>query len=165
MNKSSYLIDKEPSMYEPEYDEFLNSIKTALMFNEWVDEMNEEYLLEEYGVRPGEIRAKLERADWLLYSTGELCKLLQYQSLVKHIVKLRLRMKYGAKEELLPLLRLQGVGRVRARALFRNKIKDIGAIKNANLSTVKSILGEKTAFSVKKQVGEEVKEGNLEGWN
>ena len=53
------LLDKEPSMYEPEYEDFLNSIKTALMLNEWINEKTEEYLLEEYNSRPGELRGKL----------------------------------------------------------------------------------------------------------
>tara|TARA_Y100000310_G_scaffold167856_1_gene167821 strand:- start:26322 stop:27854 length:1533 start_codon:yes stop_codon:yes gene_type:complete len=167
MGKMHYLIDKEPSMYESEYEEFLNSAKTALMFNDWIMEKDEDFLLETYNIRPGEIRAKIEIADWLLYSTGEMCKLLHYQDIVKHIMKLRLRLKYGAKEELLTLLRLKGIGRVRARAMHRNGIKDIGDVKKVEFRTLKNILGEKTSLDVKKQVGEEQikKEENLKQWN
>ena len=155
MQNYEYLMEREPSMYDPEYEEFLNSVKTSLMFNDWVEEKDEEFLLEEYGIRPGELRAKIERADWLLYSTSEICKLQHYPSIVKHIAKLRIRMRYGAKEELLPLLRFQGIGRVRARILFRNKIKDIGYVKNADLSLLKQLIGEKTSLSIKKQAGDE----------
>jgi len=142
-------------MYEPEYEEFLNSVKTALMFNNWISEQGEEFLLEEYNVRPGELRAKLDRADWLLYATEELCKILHFLSLIKEIVKLRLRLKYGVKEELLPLVRLENIGRVRARILFRNRLKDIKDVKNVDLSTLTQLLGEKTALSIKKQLGQE----------
>ena len=155
MHHYEYLMEKEPSIYEPEYEEFLNSIKTTLMFNEWINEKDEEFLLEEYGIRPGEINAKLDIADWMLYSAEEMSKLLHYQNMIKHIIKLRFRMKYGAKEEILPLLRLEGIGRVRARVLFRNKIKDIGDVKNADLSFLKQIIGDKTALNIKKQVGDE----------
>src|SRR3989344_5233058 len=87
---SSFLLEKEPSMYEPEYEDFLSSVKTALMFNNWINEQDEEFLLEEHNIRPAELRGKLELADWLLYATEELCTMLYYQSLVKEVIKLRL---------------------------------------------------------------------------
>lgn len=152
---SDYLLEDEPSMYEPEYEDFLNSIKTAMMFSQWANEQDEEFLLEEYNVRPGELRAKIDVADWLLYATEELAKILHFQSLLKEIVKLRLRLKYGVKEELLPLIRLENIGRVRARILFRNRIRDIKDVKEADLSTLTQLLGEKTALSIKKQLGQE----------
>lgn len=152
---SDLILENEPSMYEPEHEDFLNSVKTGMMFNYWISEQDEEFLLEEFNIRPGELRAKLEIADWLLYATEELSKILHYQSLIKEIVKLRLRMKYGVKEELLPLVRLENIGRVRARALFRNRMKDIKDIRNADLSTLTQILGEKIALSIKKQLGQE----------
>jgi len=152
---SNFLLENEPSMYEPEYEDFLNSIKTALMFNYWVNEQDEEFLLEEYNIRPGELKAKLDIADWLLYAAEEICKIMHYQSLIKEIVKLRLRLKYGVKEELLPLVRLENIGRVRARILFRNRLRDIKELRNADLSTLVQILGEKTALGIKKQLGQE----------
>ena len=154
--ESDFLLEKEPSMYEPEYEEFLNSVKTGMMFHDWVSEKDEEFLLEEYNVRPGELRAKQDTANWLLHSSEELSRLLQFKSLIKEIVKLRLRMRYGVKEELLPLLRLEQIGRVRARKLHRNKIKDIADVKKVKLEILEQILGKKTALAVKKQVGEEV---------
>ena len=165
---SDCLLEEEPSLYEPEYEDFINSIKTALFFNDWVNEKDEEYLLEEYNIRPGEIRAKLDIADWLLYSTEELARILNFQELRKEIVKLRLRMKYGAKEELLPLLQLHNIGRIRARRLYFNEIKDIADVKNADLMKLIQILGKNVALDVKKQVGQdfgkiEVKEGKRKG--
>ncbi|MDP3765808.1 MAG: helicase-related protein [Nanoarchaeota archaeon] len=152
---SDFLLENEPSMYEPEYEDFLNSVKTALMFNHWVNEQDEEFLLEEYNIRPGELRSKLDIADWLLYATEEISKIMHYQSLIKEIVKLRLRLRYGVKEELLTLVRLENIGRVRARLLFRNRLRDIKDIKNTDLTTLIQILGEKVALSLKKQLGQE----------
>ncbi len=152
---SDYILENEPSMYEPEYEEFLNSVKTAIMFNSWINEQDEEFLLEEYNIRPGELRAKTDIADWLLYAAEEISKIMHFQYLVKEIVKLRLRLKYGVKEELLPLIRLENIGRVRARILFRNRLKDIKDVKNADLLTLTQLLGEKTALSIKNQLGQE----------
>jgi len=160
------LFEKEPSLYEPEYEDFLNSIKTASMLNEWVNEKTEEYLLENYNARPGELRGKMEIADWLLYATEEISRILQFQHFNKEIVKLRLRLRYGVKEELLPLVRIPGIGRVRARKLFFNRIKDVGDIKSADLMKLSQILGHNVALNLKKEVGQEIKtvpEGKRKG--
>ncbi len=163
------LITEEPLMYDEEYDEFINSIKTSLFFIDWIDENDEEFMLEKYRVRPGEIRAKLENADWLLYSLQELARMLRMQGFMKEIIKLRIRIKYGVKEELLPLLKLKNIGRVRARKLYTHGIRDIGDVKKAELRTLMEILGEQTAKDVKQQVGErppeelKVREGKRKG--
>ncbi|HIJ11293.1 TPA: hypothetical protein HA278_04510, partial [Candidatus Woesearchaeota archaeon] len=71
---NSLLMD-EPNVYDIEYPEFMNSIKTALFFDAWINEHNEDYLFETFGIRPGEIRMKIESADWLLYAASELSRL------------------------------------------------------------------------------------------
>ncbi len=164
---SKQIIIEEPSQYEDEYEDFLNATKTALFFEEWADEKDEEFLLEKYNVRPGEIRAKLETVNWLLYASYELGRMMKMQPLLKEISKTRIRLRYGVKEELLTLLRLKGIGRVRARKLYNNKIKNLGDIRKAELVTLKSILGEKVAVDVKKQVTEtnyESKEEDLDAF-
>ena len=151
------LLEKEPSMYEPEYEDYVNSIKTALLLNEWINEKNEEYLLENFNARPGELKSKMSIADWLLYASEEISRILNFQNLKKEIVKLRLRLRHGVKEELLPLIKMEGIGRVRARKLFFNKIKDVGDVKRADTAKLAQILGKNIALSVKKQVGQEIK--------
>lgn len=147
-----YLLQREPSMFEPEFEDWLNSLKTAFMLEHWVDEKDEVWMFEQYNCRPGELRSKLDTADWLLYACHELARLMQYQPVLKEIVKARLRLRYGVKEELLPLVRLENIGRVRARKLFRAGIKDVGGIRKAPVETLARILGEKVARGVKKQV-------------
>ena len=140
-------------MYDPEYDEFLKSIKTAKFFEAWINEFGEEELLRQFEVRPGELHAKKDRGDWSLYACVELAKLLQYHDLEKEFQKLRFRVQEGVKEELFALLRLEGIGRVRARKMYDNKIKDLGAVKDVDITTLTQLLGPKIAVSVKKQVG------------
>ncbi len=152
------LLENEPNVYDPCYDDFMNSIKTALFLEEWVEEKDEDFLLEKYSIRPGEIRAKLELGDWLLYASEELCRMLQFRDVLREILKLRVRLKNGVKEELLPLLKLKGIGRVRARRMFRNGIKDLGGVKKIDLVSLGQIIGRRVAADVKRQMGEDVKE-------
>ena len=77
---------------------------------------------------------------------------------------MRTRLKYGIKEELLPLVRLKGIGRVRARRLWNAGLKTILSLKKAQLETLEIILGSETAKSVREQVisnyaGEEISRG------
>jgi helicase len=153
---TSSLLLKEPSMFEPEFEEWLNGFKTALMLQEWTEEKDEEYLLEHYDIRPGETRAKLTTSDWLFYALSEIARIRQQMPLLKEIAKMRFRLRYGVKEELLPLLRLEGIGRVRARALFRAGVKDLGDVRKAEFGLLENLLGKKIAASIKKQVGENV---------
>jgi helicase len=148
-----YLLDKEPSMFDPEYEDWMNSMKTAFMLDDWISEKDEEWILEKYDCRPGETKGKIDTADWLLYACHELARLLQYKALLKEIVKVRLRLKYGVLEELLPLVRLKNIGRVRARKLCRAGIKDLGGLKKISVEKLKDILGAAVAKSVKEQVG------------
>jgi helicase len=155
---SASLLLPEPSMFEPEFEEWLHGFKTALMLQDWMEEKDEEYLFDNYDIRPGETRAKLTTGDWLLYALGEIARIRQQMTLIKDIQKMRFRLRYGVKEELLPLLRLEGIGRVRARVLFRAGIKDLGDARRAELGRLEQLLGRKIAASIKKQVGEQVPE-------
>lgn len=152
------LLEPEPSAFDHEYPEFMQSIKTALFFSFWIEEHDEDFLLEKFDIRPGEIRVKNEIADWLLYASGELADLVGQRDVLREIRKLRMRLKHGAKEELLPLLRLKNIGRVRARKMFTQGIKDLGDVKKIDLTSLSQILGKNLALDIKNQVGEEIKE-------
>ena len=152
------LLEDEPSAFDDEYGEFMNSIKTTLFLGDWIEEKDEDFLMEKYDIRPGEIRAKLEKTDWLLYAAQEIAKITQHRIAIRELEKLRLRVQDGVREELLVLLKLKGIGRIRARRLYGNGIKDLGDIKKVDLATLGQILGKAIAEDVKKQVGEEVKE-------
>ncbi|MEK6846214.1 MAG: hypothetical protein AABY26_05615, partial [Nanoarchaeota archaeon] len=155
----AHLLEKEPSNFDAEYGEFMDSIKTALFLEEWINEADEDYLLEKYDIRPGEIRVKLDITDWLLYACEELGKIFGMEhTALSEISKLRVRVKYGAKEELLPLLRVRGIGRIRSRKLVQNGIKDLGDLKKVDITSLGQILGKAVAEEVKKQLGDEIEE-------
>src|SRR3989338_5384758 len=84
------LLEKEPNPYEMDYDDFINSIKTALFFEAWINEHDEEYLLEKFDIRQGEIHAKKETADWLLYASEEMASALTLRGAQKELHKLRI---------------------------------------------------------------------------
>jgi helicase len=140
----------EPSMFSAEYEEYMAAAKTANMLSLWLDEAPEERILEEYDVRPGELRSKIDTGDWLLYSAVELCKLLGTERTA--FLRCRLRLKYGVKPEIIPLLRIRGVGRVRARKLYRAGLTSIQQVAAASETQLAKLLGPTTAFKVRQQL-------------
>ncbi|MEK6917140.1 MAG: helix-hairpin-helix domain-containing protein, partial [Nanoarchaeota archaeon] len=153
---SSQLITFEPSVFEPEYDDFLKSVKLSIALASWMDEKTENEILEEYNIAPGELHLKRNLCDWILYAAEELASILNFRDIIKNLRKTRFRLDKGVKEELVPLARLKNIGRIRARKLYNNGIKDIGDIKKADLTKLTQLLGEKTAVNLKKQVGEDI---------
>jgi len=152
--KGRFLVDV-PDMFDDEYEWFLDSVKTSLFILDWANERDEDFILNNYSIRPGEIAAKLDIADWLLYTAEEFSRILKIPR--KELARLRMRLKYGAKEELLALLRMKNIGRVRARTLYNNGIRDVGDVKKAEYREMASLIGPKIAEDLKKQVGQKVK--------
>jgi helicase len=146
------LLQEIPDESELEFDDFLRSLKTALMFEDWIEEATEDQILVKYRVAPGEFYGRREIADWLIYSLQELALLLGYKELLKHIRKLRVRLEYGVKEELIPLVRLKQVGRIRARKLFNAGIKSLGDLRKASLERISAIVGPNIAKIIKDQL-------------
>lgn len=168
LQKQENLLQQQVQEYQEDYQTFMNSIKTAVFFHRWINEYDEEYLLKKFDIRPGEISAKLQRAEWLLYTCTELSKLLELKEILQDLMKLRIRLKYGAKQELLPLLKFRGIGTVRARKLFNNNLEDVGAIKRVDFINLTQLIGGNIAIKIKKQVGQDftkykVKKGTRKG--
>jgi helicase len=151
-DQEKFLSQKPPNPWDIEYDDYIRSIKTAWLFQEWAEETGEDLILEELGVAPGELRARLSNADWLLYSSHELALLLDYRNTLKEIRKTRLRIKYGIREELLPLVVLKSVGRVRARVLWNHGLRKLDDLRKTPLESLERVIGPKVAREIKGQL-------------
>lgn len=135
-----------------ENPDLLQQLSMALLLEYWMSEKGENFLLEEFNIAPGTLRQKLERADWLLYCLVELAKVLELPKNQSAVNRLRERLQYGIKEELIPLVQLRGIGRVRARKLYHAGLTRLGDIKNAPIEKLNLLLGDAVAESVKKQL-------------
>ena len=60
-------------------------------------------------------------------------------------------MKYGIKDELFDLVSMRGIGRVRARKLFNNGIKNASDILSADLKILSELIGPSLAKKIKNQ--------------
>ncbi len=97
---------------------FMSQLKTALILQDWVSETPEDAMLDRYNVGSGDVYSVVSNAEWLLYATSELAKLLKYSDIAKKTSVLHNRVVNGIKNELVDLVQIPGIGRVRGRALF-----------------------------------------------
>lgn len=146
-----------PFYGDEEMERFLSSLKTALVLRDWANEMQESLICERYGVGPGDIYTMVESVNWLLHAGSRLASMFSPQ-LADDLQNFELRVKHGIREELLPLIRLRGIGRVRARRLYNHGIKNPDDLRRAGRTNVASILGGGIADQIFAQL-ESRKEG------
>jgi len=141
-------------------EEFERSLKTALLLADWVNETGEDLICERYNVGPGDIHGMVESVTWLVHAARRLAGLFA-PHLVHPIEEMELRVQHGVRKELLQLISLRGIGRVRARRLFNNGIDSIDALRAAGPEKVGKILGMGIAARIFEQLeggSEEIKE-------
>lgn len=136
------------------YEFELAYLKTTCLLNDWSSECTEEYISKKYDVGPGDIYSKTDTSEWLLYSMRELAKLFN-PSVMPRLSKLILRVRYGVKEELLELVALKGIGRVRARALFKAGFKNLKDLRKASVEELAKV--EKIGLAVAKSIKEQIR--------
>jgi helicase len=149
-----FLIDP-PIVSNEEYEWFLSDLKTASLIEDWIEEINEDRIITKYNVGPGDIHNIVDMSQWLLHAAREFARMYNFDC-VLDLSDLLLRVQYGCKKELLNLVSLKGVGRVRGRSLFNEgfrTINDLRGIPLKRISEVKTI-GEGVAKSIKNQIGE-----------
>jgi helicase len=142
-----------------DFEEFMGEAKLAWVMQSWVEEVTEEQMLEKFRVQPGDLYRIVNSEEWLLYAARELAKLLKQNDLLPQLNVLMERSTKGVRTELLPLVRLEGIGRVRARILFDSGLRTARDLKRAPLSqlTKLPLIGSKVAKRIKEQVGGLVK--------
>lgn len=136
-----------------DYEEALGEVKTAMVLEAWISEVSENDLLERYNVQPGDRYSAVTNGEWLLYSAHELAQTLGMPEPRRHLIELRNRVKHGVSKKLLPLVRLKGIGRVRAQVLYRNGYDTTTKLKRADLKHLATIIGPQISKSIKEQVG------------
>jgi helicase len=154
-----FMIQPPNELDNHEYEEFLGEAKLALVLLSWIEETTEDQIIEQFRVQPGDLYRLNDSAKWLLYASRELGMLFKHKDLVKNLKTLIERTSKGVKEELIPLVRLEGIGRARARILFNSGFKTIEELKHApiNKLTRLPLIGSKIAKRIKEQVGGFVK--------
>lgn len=132
---------------EDEAESYYRAIKTAMLLTDWCDEMPDAKICERYSVGPGDVFGMVESINWLLHATTELSRMF-VPAFHEPIREYETCMKNGIRRELLPLVKLRGIGRVRARRLFNNAMTTPEAVRAAGIESVTRIIGRGIAEQI-----------------
>ena len=103
-------------------------MKGVLVLQEWIEETKMEDLENRWNVQPGDLRSRVDLAEWLLFAMREILSEDEelrnidpegHRDLVDAVSELHRRVRYGCKTELLGLVTIRGVGRTRAREMMK----------------------------------------------
>jgi helicase len=159
-------FNKVPDEWEDRiaFEEFLGEVKTAMVLNAWIEEISEDQTIEQFRVQPGDLYRAIENAKWLLHATHELALLFNNKQVLPLVSQLEERVEKGVKKELLPITKLEGVGRTRGRIMYNAGYKTIEDIKHAELDELTNLpqIGPRLAKKIKEQVGGFVKKKTWE---
>jgi helicase len=155
-HKQEFLVDVPDEFQDSvSYEQFLGEVKTARTLQAWIEEASEEQVIDKFGVQPGDLYRMIENAKWLLHATHELTPLFGNRQVPPHTYELTERMEKGVKKELLPLMKLEGVGRTRGRIMYNAGYRTIEDVKHTPMEALTNLplIGQKLAKKIKEQVG------------
>lgn len=137
-----FLLTPENTAMLDDFYMYLSTIKTTWLLNQWMAEDRDEAICEKFNVGPGDIYRHVDATQWLLYAAISIADLMNRKPLTTQLANLRLRVRHGIQEDLLELVHLRGIGRVRARQLVKKGIlkqKDLQTISTDQLAAIPTI--------------------------
>ncbi len=150
---ASLMIENNSSqLLEPisEYD----CSRSLLALQSWITESTELSLSDSLKIESGDMHRMTENANWLSYCLREISKHVERADLLEELGDLRNRIIYGIREELLDLVRVKGIGRVRARILFKHGIKNLDDLRKIPVNKLGEIdkIGSTIADNIKTEL-------------
>ena len=150
---ASMMIENNSSeLLEPisEYD----CSRSLLALQSWITESSELTLSDNLGIESGDMHRMVETADWLSYCLREISKHVERVDLLDELENLRRRIVYGIREELLDLVKVKGIGRIRARMLYKHGIKTLDDLAKIPVNKLAEIdkIGSTIADNIKSEL-------------
>jgi helicase len=126
------------------------TIAKATVLKAWINEMGEGSICDRFGAAPGDIHVLSESTSWVSQAATELAQMIGRKTASKLYLTLSARIKHGVKDELLPLVWIPGVGRVRARVLYSAGFRKPEEIAQAGIDRLSRIpsIGEGLALKI-----------------
>jgi len=128
-------------MSDQEIDNLIVGYVHALVLRDWINEVDEDRITSRYEIGPGDLYAMRETATWITSSLAKIERLLGNTAFSNQLNKLSLRIQYGVREDALELIRLRGIGRVRARVLINHGIRTLADLARTPPSKLMSLPG------------------------
>lgn len=121
-------------------EESFSAAKTAMVLRQWIDEVPIMDITEKFNIGPGDVQSKIASADWISYSLSRLAELFKPE-IRRDLERLNIRIKEGIKEDVMSLITIPNIGRVRARRLYRAGFRTLEMLTTAQPSDISKVFG------------------------
>ncbi|MDW7731447.1 MAG: ATP-dependent DNA helicase [Methanolobus sp.] len=152
-------VEVPNQLKDTDYEWFLGEVKTALLVLDWINERSMDDISKSFNVGEGDIHAFADLAEWLMHSLSRLARVREHSAadMAGNIEK---RIHYGARPELMELVGIRGIGRVRARRLYDSGLRSIADIRKTDHVVLGNIIGAKTAEKLLREIGMHINIGS-----
>ncbi len=137
-------------------DDWLRAYKIARILYEWINEVEEDTIVERYGIGLGDLSNIVDTATWLTYAAARICTVLGMEQHAKVLNVLSVRIENGVREDAVELVKVKGIGRVRARILINAGIRTLRDLVSTSRTKLISLpyFGEKIVEEILKSARE-----------
>jgi len=128
--------------------------RSLMALQSWITESSEISLADSLKIESGDMHRMVQTTDWLLYCLRELAKQAEKADLLEEFDILRKRVIYGIREDLVELVKIKGIGRIRARKLHNHGIKTLEDLSKISVKKLADIdkIGSTLADNIKSQL-------------
>ena len=124
----------------PEDEDDMAAGKTAMLLLDWINEVPIYEIEEKYSVGSGDIESRKSSAEWIVMAASRLAAEFR-RELSYPLDVLSLRLKEGVRDDIMSLISIPGVGRVRARRLYENGFKKPSDIAKSTVQNIAILRG------------------------
>ncbi|MEN2999907.1 MAG: DEAD/DEAH box helicase [Acidilobaceae archaeon] len=163
------VLSLSPHVFEEVIDweepEEVRAVKVALILRSWVEEVPEDVIVQKFNVGPGDVAVLVDNATWIASGLSRISRLMEVPvELADKLKLMESRIRHGVKPELLPLVAIPRIGRVRARRLYNAGYRGIHDLATASPEELLKIsgIGPQTVRAIMDFLGRE--EGPKGGW-
>ena len=153
-SSSGFIMPITSEYYD--YDDWLRGFVYALALQDWINEREEEEIMEKYSLGPGDIYNLKDTASWIASSLGKIAGVIGDIAYYKKLTTLSQRLEKGVKADAIELASLRYIGRVRARVLIERGIKSLEDLAKTPKSKLASLplFGPKIVEEIHRQLRE-----------
>lgn len=131
---------------------YLDDMNRSLLgLYNWIDETPDKAMSEKLGLEPGDIRRMVEVGRWLIRCMASIARYAKLPDVRRELADLSTRITHGVRNDIIPLVGIRNVGRVRARALHTAGIRTPRMVSGMPISAISSVckVGPKMAANIR----------------
>jgi helicase len=168
IHMDNFIMETVWKPVDPQFEEFGKHIKLTQILFDWISEHPDRDIVEQYNIGSGDLRRSVDNALWILRILRQIVRLDENFPGNESFKSLYMRLQHGILPNLIPFVQIKGIGRVRARKLYRAGFTTLAKLKSASVDDLALVplIGDTLSLKIKGHINQANKkqskmDGNL----